>query len=240
MKKFSKFMAVVLAAVLSLIVCVVPVGAESIYTSSKSIESGKTYSLNISEKEQVFNYKIKVEEKGTLKINIVSYMHMFVFKVFDKDGSLQERTVDAKSGSNGYYDRLIWDESTEIFKGVVSYDVKPGTYYIQFARANYIFGDPQDGKITFQATAPGGSTSSSSSVSSSSDVTIKITMDEGDKISLGALVSGKEKSVTWTSSKSSVAKVSSKGRVTAVKEGTATLTAKSGSTVIATVIIEVQ
>lgn len=42
-------------------------------------------------------------------------------------------------------------------------------------------------------------------------------------------VTGTKKKVTWSSSKKSVATVTSKGKVTAKKKGTATITAKVGS-----------
>lgn len=54
----------------------------------------------------------------------------------------------------------------------------------------------------------------------------KLTLTEGDTEQLTATVTpnGADKTVTWTTSNESVAKVSSKGVVTAVKAGTATIT----------------
>lgn len=54
----------------------------------------------------------------------------------------------------------------------------------------------------------------------------KLTLTEGDTEQLTATVTpnGADKTVTWTTSNESVAKVSSKGLVTAVKAGTATIT----------------
>lgn len=55
-----------------------------------------------------------------------------------------------------------------------------------------------------------------------------IYLDEGDKINIGALINGSvNNSVTYSSSNSNVAKVSSKGKITALSAGTATITAKS-------------
>ncbi len=239
MKKLSKLVAVVIAAAMAVVMCIVPAGAESIFTSATSIESGKSYAVNFSEKNKTCNRKIKVSKSGTMKISVTSYdMRLVVFHVYDQDG--KEVEYDEKDQKTGSYDanttfshKLLWNESTESCKVNLTYTVKPGTYYIQLLqREGY-------GKCVYNVTTPGGSSSSSVS-SSSSNATIKITMDEGDKISLGALVSGKEKEVKWTSSKKSVAKVSSKGRVSAESEGTATLTAKSGGKVIATVVIEVE
>lgn len=57
----------------------------------------------------------------------------------------------------------------------------------------------------------------------------KLTLTEGDTEQLKATVkpNGADKTVTWTTSNGSVAKVSSKGLVTAVKAGTATITCTS-------------
>ena len=53
----------------------------------------------------------------------------------------------------------------------------------------------------------------------------KLTLTEGDTEQLTAIVepNGANKTVTWTTSNESVAKVSSKGLVTAVKAGKATI-----------------
>ncbi len=63
----------------------------------------------------------------------------------------------------------------------------------------------------------------------------KLTLNVGDKKKVAATVSG-NCSVSYSSSKSSVAKVSSKGRITAKKEGSATITCKIsvGKTVVKT------
>ncbi len=55
----------------------------------------------------------------------------------------------------------------------------------------------------------------------------KVTLLTGQKVTLK--VTGTKKTVTWSSSKKSVATVTKKGKVTAKKKGTATITAKVGS-----------
>lgn len=50
-----------------------------------------------------------------------------------------------------------------------------------------------------------------------------------DTLSLGAALSGGSGTVTWKSSKSSVATVSSKGKITAKKAGSTIITAKCGT-----------
>lgn len=55
----------------------------------------------------------------------------------------------------------------------------------------------------------------------------KATMEVDSVLTLK--ISGTEDTIKWTSSKKSIAKVSSKGKVTAVKEGTTTITATVNS-----------
>jgi len=59
-----------------------------------------------------------------------------------------------------------------------------------------------------------------------------ITVSEGDVLQLGTVMSPSNAKVTWTSSKSSVAAVSSAGKVTAKAAGSAVITAKSGTSSI--------
>lgn len=222
MKRFTKIMAVILAAALSLIMCVIPACASEMEDSAVYAESGKT--CKVAYNKNTGWLKFKVSEKGTVTIKVKLECHSTDFNLFDSDGNKIWHKTNVK-----------WDTTSHIANNEWKIELDKGTYYLGIKKYSSIESYNADGKITIKYPSD-----SSSSSSSSSNVTIKITMDEGDKISLGTLVSGKEKSVTWTSSKSSVAKVSSKGRVTAVKEGTATLTAKSGNTVVATVIIEVE
>ncbi len=67
-----------------------------------------------------------------------------------------------------------------------------------------------------------------------------VTVSKGSTLQLGALLSdGTSGSVTWSSSKKSVATVNSKGKVTAKAKGTAVITAKYGdSTLKITVVVK--
>ena len=70
-----------------------------------------------------------------------------------------------------------------------------------------------------------------------------VTLEEGETVALSATVSpsnATDKSVTWSSSRTSVATVSSSGRVTAEGEGTATITAKTANGKTATCTVKVE
>ena len=67
---------------------------------------------------------------------------------------------------------------------------------------------------------------------------LTMTMKVGDTIQLGADLSAKtDDNITWKSSKTSVAKVSAVGKVTAQAKGTAVITASLGSSSLAIKII---
>ena len=56
-------------------------------------------------------------------------------------------------------------------------------------------------------------------------IAFKLTMKKGTSVSLGAVTENYDGKVTWTSTKKSVATVSSTGKVTAKKAGTTTVRA---------------
>ena len=70
-----------------------------------------------------------------------------------------------------------------------------------------------------------------------------VTLEEGETVALSATVrpsNATDKSVTWSSSRTSVATVSSTGTVTAEGEGTATITAKTANGKTATCTVKVE
>ncbi len=84
-----------------------------------------------------------------------------------------------------------------------------------------------------KATVIDSSSGSDTKTTATSDSMMIIYLEDGDKINIGALVSGKKaSSVKFSTSDSKVATVSSKGKVKAKSPGTAVITAKSGSTTI--------
>lgn len=65
------------------------------------------------------------------------------------------------------------------------------------------------------------------------DITLIIYLDEGENLEIGALTGGKvNNSVTYSSSDNSIVKVYPRGKITALKEGSAIITAQSGGTSI--------
>ncbi|MBQ8569419.1 MAG: Ig-like domain-containing protein [Oscillospiraceae bacterium] len=237
MKKFVKAaLAVISAAVLSLTMCI-SVSAKNIFDDSTTIKSGYKYTKELDEGDSHM-FKINVSKKGKLKINVTNdYNSDLLLHVYNSDGTLLEPTKkEAKSGKfttrNNDAIGFDLDRNNGVFKGTVTYNVSAGTHYIVFSG---VF-PSSTSKYSFSISAPGGNTEKSTKTSSessvsSSDATIMLNMSAGDKIDLSAM-NGKETvtSAKWKSSNSKIAKVSSKGIITAVKEGDCTVTWTSGST----------
>lgn len=233
MKVFKKIAAILSAAVIAVTAAAsmaVTVGADSIANTATAITSGKAVSTILPSYGDTADYKITVKSAGTLKLSIESQMKRTFVEVYDSNGNTLSTIANTTaSGScdniGNSYHRMYWNSTIEKYKGTVSYSVKAGTYYIRFER----YADGGNGKLTFTATYPSGTSSSGSSSTSTAKVYyIVLYLEKGDRLSLGATIT-KGAKVTWKSSNTSVASVSSSGKLTAKGKGSAIITAKCGS-----------
>lgn len=222
----KKLAAIVTMAAVTLTMTVAiptPASADSIYDTAKAISSGKSVSTILPGYNDTADYKVTVSGSGTLKFSIESHMKKLSMEVYDSNGNLLSTIANTTtSGENSSIGKemhnMSWNYTIEKFKGTVSYSVKSGTYYIRFYR--YSYGDGGNGKLTFTATYP-------SSTSTAKINYITINLSKGSTLSLGTDTTGSG-TVTWKSSKTSVATVSSTGKVTANGKGSTIITAKSG------------
>lgn len=229
MKIFRKIVAVLSAVVIAVSACAsmaVTAGADSIYDTAKAISSGKSVSTILPAYNDTADYKVTVSGSGTLKFSIESQMGKLSMEVYDSNGNLLSTIANTDTSGNSSsigkdMHNMYWNDTIEKYKGTVSYSVKSGTYYIRFYR--YSYSSSGNGKLTFTATYPTGS-SSKAKINY-----ITLNLSKGDTLSLGADITGSG-NVTWKSSKSSVASVSSAGKVTAKSKGSAIITAKVGKT----------
>ena len=226
MSKIKKLAAIMLSMVMLVCVFSVTAGAESIYDTAKAISSGKTYSITVSSWENA-DYKITASKAGDLKISVTSQNESYNVYVFDSNGNNVKVTdKTATSGWAHTYDYETrgngeWNDTVERFVGTFTFAIQKGTYYIRMYR-----GYSGNGKISFSATYP----TSSSSSSSAKISYLSASISKGSTLQLGAVLTAESgTSVTWSSSKTSVATVSSKGKITAKAAGTAIITAKLGS-----------
>lgn len=228
----KKILSVVLAAVMLCVALVVPASAASLEDLSTEISSGVKIKEKFGKSYASEYYKIKVSESGELKLKFITNISNLRVSVYDSDGDLH--LASDYSATNGKItvaqnlaltrtgNNLWWKSNIEKFSGTLYYKVKKGTYYIE-VRAESV------GKGTMNMTP----TFPSNDSPETESIELQITMNVGDEIRLGAIVSpdGAEE-VKWSTTKKSVASVSSKGKVTAKGEGTATIKAKSGSKVL--------
>ena len=225
-KLLKKLAAIVTMAAVTLTMAVAiptPASADSIYDTAKAISSGESVSTILPAYDDTADYKVTVSGSGTLKFSIESHMYKLSMEVYDSNGNLLSTIANTTtSGNNSSIGKemhnMYWNDTIEKFNGTVSYSVQSGTYYIRFYRYSYSY--EGNGKITFTATYP-------SSTSTTKVKYITINLPKGSTLSLGADTTGSG-AVTWKSSKSKVATVSSTGTVTAKAKGSTIITAKSG------------
>lgn len=220
----KKLAAIVTMAAMTLTMTVAiptPASADSIYDTAKAISSGKQVSTTLYSSGDCADYRIRSSGKGLLKLNITAQIRASKIYVYDSDGnriSYCERNFI--SGQTEYYSSsstwYTWNETIEKLKLEISFPVNKDDYYIRFESCS----NTGNGKLTFTATYP-------SSTSTAKINYITINLPKGSTLFLGADTTGSG-TVTWKSSKSSVATVSSTGKVTAKAKGSTIITAKSG------------
>lgn len=232
MKIFRKISAVISAAVIAVSACAsmaLTAAADSIYDTAKELKSGVATSTIINDYGATgynSDYKVIVSKSGTLIIELAAGWPIAQINVLDSDGNtVIYSDYKVYSGTYEYFNNneglsFKWNSTTEKVKAKAYYPVKKGTYYIRAHRGGII--GEGDGKLTLTATFP------SATKSTAKINYLTINLKKGDTLSLGASVSGSG-TVKWSSSKPTVAAVSSSGKVTAKKAGSAIITAKCGS-----------
>ena len=215
MTKFKKLAAILLSAVMLVCCFAVQAGAASVFDTAKAINSGKKYTKELKYNECA-DYKITANKSGKLVLKLIADIYRVEINVCDSDGAKLEPEEYKSASGYSWYNKMRWDSSTEIASATYTYDIKKGTYYIRIISLG------KKGKLNVTATYPSSETDSSSKISC-----ITIPMKVGDTMQL--TTDAGSTGITWSSSKSSVAAVSSAGKVTAKKAGTTVITAKSGS-----------
>lgn len=215
MTKFKKLTAILLSAVMLVCCFAVQAGAASVFDTAKAINSGKKYTKELKYNECA-DYKITANKSGKLVLKLIADIYRVEINVCDSDGAKLDPEEYKSASGYSWYNKMEWDSSTEIASATYTYDIKKGTYYIRIISLG------KKGKLNVTATYPSSETDSSSKISC-----ITIPMKVGDTMQL--TTDAGSTGITWSSSKSSVAAVSSAGKVTAKKAGTTVITAKSGS-----------
>lgn len=227
MKKITKILSVIMAAVMLVAALCVSAGAESIEDTAKAIDSGKKVSFTPSADYK--DYKVTLSEKGTLKLTITTKAEDVRIKIIDSNGNivaLSDKSISTGSAFYSYngYTVMQWNSTMEKFSGKLSYkSLAKGTYYIRIYNYNDAFYDVK-GKMSVSFKYP------QKTEEEAADGTISclsVSLKKGESLQFGAVIEG-EGTVEWSSTKKSVAAVSSDGKITAKSKGTATIEAKLG------------
>lgn len=204
--------------------------AASIEDTAKAIDSGSKVSFKPTGEWK--DFKVKLSEKGTLKLNITTKSNLTLVKVLDSDGNVVKLTESDVTTGSCYYSsyngraELKWNSALEKFSGKLSYkSLSKGTYYVRIGNySNWYSLYPVNGKLSVSFKYPQ-ATSEDDEAGTISKLTV--TLKKGETLQLGAVVEG-DGTPEWTSSKKSVAAVDSDGKVTAKAAGTAEIQAKLG------------
>ena len=229
MSKLRKMTAVLLSLLILVCCFAVNAGAAGVPDNAKTITSGKTYEETTGLiGSTVFNYKIKVTKAGTMTIKLNAKTKRSNLWFMNSNGkSLEPSGIKSSKGSAewggmflAYTD--VHGDGTYTYSGNISYTVSKGTYYIKYQALS-----PLEGSFSISCTTP--KTSSTSSTSTGKLTGIALPMKVGETVQLAAATTGKVSGkVKWSSSDKKIATVSSSGKVTAKKKGTAAITCKLG------------
>ena len=197
---------------------------------ANSISLGTTYKGQVAANDQKDFYQFNMSKAGRINISATSKTKLVRYYIYDSDGNQKwNKTPTWKSTK----EQSVLSELVELSAGTYYYAVERTsayTYPTAPYTGNYSF------KLTFNVPVTGVKLNKTSQ-----NITV------GKTASLKATVSpsnASNKSVTWKSSNTSVATVSSSGVVTAKKKGTATITVttadgKKTATCKVTVIVPV-
>lgn len=235
MKNFAKIVSAIMSAVILITALCVPASAASIEDTAKAIDNGKKISFtpdggNIWGGKE-YDYKVTLSEKGTLKLTFTTKAEKICVKVMNANGDLYEPSEAKSSTGNTHfnlikrYTELNWNRTMEKFSGTLSYkSLEKGTYYIRIW--NYSTSYDVKGKMSVSFSYPQEKKTDENAEGTIS--CLSVTLKKGDTLQLGAVIDG-EGTVKWSTSKKSVAAVTLKGKITAKAKGTATITARLGS-----------
>lgn len=232
MKKFVKILSVLMSAIILISALCLPVSAASIEDTAKAVDSGKKISFTPKSNSlwggPYYDYKVTLSEKGTLKLTFDTQAEKIFVTVLNSDGKwlkISDKTASSGSIYQSSFDGetwLSWNRNVEKFKGTLSYkSLAKGTYYVRiWTASNY----DVNGKMSVSFSYPQEKEAETEGKISY----LSVTLEKGDTLQLGAVTEG-EGAVKWSTSKKAVASVTSKGKITAKSKGTATITAKLGS-----------
>ena len=233
----KKFLSLFLAAAMILSLFTIPASANTTIDTAETVKSGQVINGKFGGYGTSNFYKIDLASDGKLAVTDEAFVAGSAwFTLYDsedreiKPASYEEISGSVSAGSasrGGYF--LRWNSGLGKSRIIFNYDLKKGTYYFVMNNGE-VTNKNKEFKITPKFTSSSSSSDSDSTSSNSSNAPMfRLTIDEGDRISLGTTFSSGS-NIKWSSNKSSVAQVNSNGRVTGRKAGNAVITARNTGT----------
>ncbi len=229
MKRIKTILALVLSAVLMLTAFSVTSFADEgdalTFDTAEEIETDETVEGEITDYSTRY-YKINCKSEGSLTVKLTCKIRAAYWYLFDEDGAqialedINLKTGSASGAQKGDNDiRLVENSVSQKSAAELTYKVKKGTYYVAVQNDN-----PYGGKdYSFSVDLKENNKKEFSYLG--------ITLKKGATMQLEA-VNADAKSTKWTSSKKTVATVSSTGKIKAKKKGTTVITCTSGDVVV--------
>ena len=211
MKKFTRILAVLMAAVMAMTaMCVTSsaVSADDYGKLANEVDSNKYW---------------VVYHEGSSRDRV----ELSTFTVNDGFKTVWNKNLSAIHGGSYKINHYYYDGSKFVFFETYP-NLLSGNCTKIYASNVDIY--DSNSKIVFKKTY---GNNSSSSESTTDDSMIILYLEDGDKVNIGALIGGKKaSSVKYSSSNTKVVTVSSKGKIKAKSEGKAIISAKSGKTTV--------
>lgn len=221
MKKINKVLAMLISAVIMITVLSVSAFAYG-FDEAEDVSIGDTVKGEMTDYDTKY-YKVSVKEKGTLTIDFTTQIRATYWALFDEDGAYV--TVSSNKMKAGTSDsgserlRVVENQTSQKATGIIDYKVNKGTYYLALSNDNPYGG--KSFKVSFSFKKNGQKEFSY----------LGITMKKGSTMQLEAVDADKD-DISWSSNKKSIVTVSSTGKLTAKKKGTAIITCESGDVTV--------
>ena len=220
MRKTSKISAILIAFIILISTCVLPVNAASVNYSASSVSGAKgdtvTVSVKISSSVEIWGANVMLGYNSS-ELQYVSS---------SKGGAVSSGSLN-NTGSSVNFSGMFSAKSGTVFTVKFKILKSSGSSILTLTSTENIDSDAK----TYECATTNGKVTVTVPVTSIKLDKSSVTLKKGETSQLTATVSpanATNKTVTYSSSNTKVAKVSSSGKITAVGGGTATITAKAG------------
>lgn len=215
MKKYGTWGLRFLSVALLFAACVM---FRPVTVKAETLASQVSHTITFGEFDQ---FEIKYNDPVVLKV-VIKEKGAFWIDTSPKEYIYVEGTLSDANGKE-YKSWNLWSYYTKLFYT----ELEPGTYYLR----TWVTSSSYAGTVTyFGHFEP----------SSKADIEVCISLKKGKSVQLGTIFTNcHDKKLTWSSSRKSVASVSSKGKVKGLKKGTTEIKVFNSSGIVSKVKVKV-